>query len=250
MADARQPVAQKPFALDPRTRLVALSALLVGVFSAPGVKALLGISLPVLSLVLLCGVPRQRLLRRCFSLRWLFAGVLLMHLLLGSGRTLGGVDFLSLDGFYEGVLIVWRLGLASLCSAVFCWTTSPACLMQALWLNMGRLGRLPAAGFLSRHVALVFLWLPLVQDALSSAKKPDRNPGHPWFARFGDAVESFFLLMDGLFQKVDMIAVNVHCESGLSFSAEVSAGARMAMADRLVLLASAVFVPCWLWGVR
>jgi hypothetical protein len=63
-------------------------------------------------------------------------------------------------------------------------------------------------------------------------------------------VESFFLLMDGLFQKVDMIAVNVHCESGLSFSAEVSAGARMAMADRLVLLASAVFVPCWLWGVR
>ncbi|MDH3454566.1 MAG: energy-coupling factor transporter transmembrane protein EcfT [Desulfuromonadales bacterium] len=110
--------------LDPRVKVASCLLLVVLAFAAAGWSQLFPLVCAVALAVWLVSSQAGSIWRVCWMLRWLMLFTLLMHLLLSSGRTLWGLNWLSLDGLLTGGLVCTQMLLAIVVSALLATTTS------------------------------------------------------------------------------------------------------------------------------
>jgi len=129
--------------LDPRSKLLALPALVVASFALRGVLELSVLGLALLLLLRLARSPLQHYLRLLLSLRFLLGFTLVVYLLFTPGYTLFGLSWLSRDGLTEGGRVCAQLALALGFSFLLSLTTTPQALAagsEALLSPLRRFG--------------------------------------------------------------------------------------------------------------
>lgn len=181
--------------LDARIKLVLLGGMLAAVFSTAEVWRLSVLTLVALGIAFAAKISLARIFFRIHALRWVLVAGLLLHLLYGSGRTLMGVSFLSLDGLETGALVSWRLALAVICSSLFCWSTPVPVLMTAMYRLAGPVRKFAVVQSFGRHLALVLLWIPLVQEEMLVFLRQRKEGGRPLMGQ-----------VDGLLQRLLEVA--------------------------------------------
>lgn len=234
---------------DPRIKFVVMTVMLIAVFSAAQIWRLTLLTAVACGAVFFLRVAWLRVARRLYSLRWiLFAGVLL-HLFSGSGRTLMGVSFLSSDGLIDGCLVAWRLALAVFFASLFCWSTPVPELVAALLAVLQPLRRVLPVSRIGRHVLIMLMWLPLVQDQIFALQ-------HPWVGatrtiprqkngvgmEVSGMIDRLLVAAEGL---VDAILAGDHPRLNVL----PSLAARVSLPEVGMLLVALIFLPFWFWGL-
>lgn len=235
--------------IDPRGKLVALTAVLVAVFSATQIWRLALLTMVVLLAVMVGRVSFLRVLKRVYALRWVLVAGVLLHLIGGSGRTLMGLPFLSLDGLIAGSMVGWRLILAVTCSSLFCWTTSAPALLAAVLVVMRPVEGLVPIHRVARHGMLVLMWLPRVQDevlAFMDARKAAVG-AHcygvaGWVSEFGHLFDRLILATDTMADAVLGGEVPVSVEGA-------GVAHRLAFRDLGIFFVVGIFAFVWFWGL-
>ncbi len=110
--------------LDPRIKLLSSLVLVVLTFAANNWMQL---AVPIVVAAAAMGLLSAHallILRVCLMLRWLLLFTFLMHLLLSPGRTLWGLDWLSLDGLLLGSIVCLQMIVAVIFTTSLAITTS------------------------------------------------------------------------------------------------------------------------------
>lgn len=110
--------------LDPRIKLCSSLILIMLTFAADNwaqIAVLIAIAASAMGLL---SAHVLLTLRICLMLRWLLLFTFLMHLLLSPGRTLWGLDWLSLDGLYLGSFVCLQMIVAVIFTSILAMTTS------------------------------------------------------------------------------------------------------------------------------
>ena len=160
-----QPGCSQLHELDPRLKVAACLIFVILTFTAQGWASLALVALAISCAASLARLPLYRLAMACWRLRWLLLLTLLMHLFLTPGRTLFGLDWLSLDGLLQGLLVDAQILLALLSALLLAMTTSMESLAAAFgWF----LAPLRILGFQVDAWQELFLrslqFLPIVRD--------------------------------------------------------------------------------------
>jgi len=165
--------------LDPRTKLLLVLVLIVGLFASPGPPRLWFLTTLATLGFLMCRFSPRVLLRRFLALRWLLLASVALHLLLTPGRTLFGLEWLSYDGLLRGITIDLQLLLALGFSTLLGLTTSPSALAWALTRLLAPLSRFGVPVQESGGLLLLVLdFLPVIRTEFSVvlAQGPARGP--------------------------------------------------------------------------
>lgn len=235
--------------LDPRTKLVVLSVLLVAVFSATQVWRLSMLTLVGLAGVFLVRGYRLKIIRRLYAMRWIFLAGLLLHLFSGSGRTILGVSFLSLDGLLYGGLVVWRLALALLFASLFCFSTPVPVLTVSLVKAMQPFRKIIPVNRISLHVLLVLIWVPIVQDEIFAAHQRRKQTAELRRLSFDGLIDDLYCMIDRLLVVAEHLAETVLVGDHPLLDLSPSQAEKYVMSELGMLLMSLVFLSIWLWGL-
>ncbi len=182
--------------LDPRVKLLLLPALVMGVFAARSPGQLTALALLAFGVAWLGKGPGRVLWRGAWALRHLLLFTLLLHLFLSPGRTLFGLQWLSMDGLLQGGLVCGQLLLALVFSSLLTLTSSPEDLARAFQSLLSPLRRLGLpVGEWSGLLFLVLRFIPILrEEALALREKEGRGTEPRSRGFWGRAREARLLL--------------------------------------------------------
>lgn len=235
-------------ALDARIKLGVLCVMLAVIFSSHGVWRLSVLTIFILGLCVVARISVVRILRRMLVLRWLLLAGPVLHLVQGSGRTLMGVSFLSFEGLLKGVIVSWQFALAVVCSSLFCWTTSVPALFGAFRRLAGPLHRSGACRRLGRHMMLVWLWIPLVQEETLALRRVEMGRSG---CRGGlrTLMTQVFDLFDRLLALSDGLILRGLAESEGAGASAMPTAPGIGIRDICILSIALVSGLLWCWGL-
>jgi|GEM_PF-1859047 len=235
-------------ALDARIKLGVLCVMLAVIFSSHGVWRLSVLTIFILGLCVVARISVVRILRRMLVLRWLLLAGPVLHLVQGSGRTLMGVSFLSFEGLLKGVIVSWQFALAVVCSSLFCWTTSVPALFGAFRRLAGPLHRSGACRRLGRHMMLVWLWIPLVQEEMLALRRVEMGRSG---CRGGlrTLMTQVFDLFDRLLALSDGLILRGLAESEGGGASAMPTAPGIGIRDICILSIALVSGLLWCWGL-
>jgi energy-coupling factor transport system permease protein len=237
------------YSLDPRTKLVVLSVLLVAVFSAMQVWRLCILTSVAFAGVFLVRGSRFRIMRRLYAMRWIFFTGLLLHLFSGSGRTIMGISFLSFDGLIEGGLVVWRLALAVLFASLFCFSTPVPVLAKALMGMMRPFRKIMPVNRIGLHVLLVLTWVPIVHDAIFVARQQRKQTAECSRRGLNGVITDLYHIIDQLLVTAENLVETVMVGDYCLLNLPSTDTEKHRMSEVGMLLMSLVFMSIWFWGL-
>jgi len=235
--------------LDPRTKLVVLSVLLVAVFSSAHVWRLCVLTSVALAGVFLIQGARLRIVHRLYAMRWIFCAGLLLHVFSGSGRTIMGISFLSLDGLIDGGLVVWRLSLAVVFASLFCFTTPVPMLAAALMKMMRPFRNMMPVNRIGLHVLLVLIWVPIVQDEIFVAHRQRKQSEECRRRGLSAVITDLYQMIDRLLVSAEnLVEAVMHGDHSLMDLSATNTDTQR-MLELWMLLLSLIFMSIWFWGL-
>ena len=119
--------------LDPRTKIFAVFALLILIFSAESALEYLFLTATTIILIALSKINPSSVIRAIKPLKWIIIFTFLIHLFSHDGAELFRLGFLTatIDGLRAGFFISLRLVLMIVASSLLTFTTSPLKLTDA-----------------------------------------------------------------------------------------------------------------------
>lgn len=209
MSDTDQPVEESFLQrLDPRLMVPLCLGLVILVFAAHSLFALILVSAAGLLLAMLAKTPWEKLWRTWWSLRWLLLFTLLMHFFLSPGRMLFGSRWLSLDGLLLGSFICAQLSVAVLCGMLLSLTLSAEKLAATITWFLTPLKRLgcPVDDW-HRQTFLVLSFLPIVREEYLALREGESGRSHVSMSSSLKLwVERLRALLDSLVERADELA--------------------------------------------
>lgn len=233
--------------LDPRSKLLALPALILACFWLEGLVPLCVLGGVQLGLLRLAGIPWRQMLRLVRSLRYLLLFTLLVYVLFTPGYTLLGLSWLSRDGLVTGLTVCLQLVLALGFSLLLSVTTSPAALatgFEALLSPLKRF-RVPVTQ-VGDSLRLVLFFVDQLLERLATLR-PRRTDPPGLRATFRWGTELLGELLAGLLNQAESLAQRIADGDPLPWSDEVKALPGLRVRD-VALLVSVVLLLVLLGG--
>lgn len=201
----------RPERVDPRLKLLLTVLAIAGVFATFSWPRLLLLAAPLLFLVIRLDAC-SLFLRRLYRLRWFFLFIVILHLLLSPGYTLFGVEWLSRDGLFRGLMICAQIVLALAISLALTRSTSTERLAAA---TVSLLRPLKLLGINVRafaaQVLLALHFVPILQEESLAAWRelPSTKKRKGFAARIGRLQTLVVPVLLRLVDRADRMAVEV-----------------------------------------
>ncbi len=235
--------------LDPRTKFFSLAVLLISVFSAVQLWRLCILSVVALLGVFLIRGARFRIVRRLYAMRWILCTGLLLHLFSGTGSTIMGVSFLSLNGLLDGGLVVWRLTLAVVFASLFCVSTPVPVLAASLVGIMRPFRNILPVNRLGRHALLVLIWVPIVQDEIFAVHQHRLQAAVCRRRGLNRVLVDLFHMIDRLLVTAENLVETVMVGDHPLLNLSPSTTEKCKRSEVGMVLMSLVFLWFWFWGL-
>jgi energy-coupling factor transport system permease protein len=249
-----QPAETHLHRLDPRLKAMFCLLLVMIAFAAT-----VWLQLLILIVALLLALWQAPLListiwRVSWMLRWLLFFTFLMHLLMSTGRTLWGTEWLSLDGFLLGGFVCVQMLLALIVSALLAITTTKEALCQTFGWFVQPLNWLGCRTEEWQKILLLTIdFVPLVQEEMRAIGKT-AAPAEPlvvnrpsvWCA-WAEKLQDF---LSRLVSQGDSIAYRIATkEETLDLPVALPSLFPLSFHDQLFfVIVSLVAVCCWIVG--
>lgn len=202
-------------ALDPRTKLLLLLALMGAVLAGGfGLYALVAVFLALT----ICGsrLPWGLVLRNLRPFSWLIGLTIVLHLLFTPGRALPGFPVAGItithEGLREGLFFGTRLALLIVSAALLTLTTSPIELTDALERLLGPFRRLGLpAHELAMMMVIALRFIPMLMEEADRLRKAQLARGASFsggpIRRVRSLIPLLVPLFISAFRKADQLAV-------------------------------------------
>jgi len=209
-------------ALDPRTKMLGVLAILVLVLVTESPAAYLLLTAALALLVAASGLGVRFLLRNLRSLRWLVLIVFVMHGLLTPGTPVfKAFPRMTIEGLAVGGIFAWRIALMISYATILTVTTSPVDLGDGLEKLLGPLSRI---GFPVHELAMISVialrFVPTLLDEANRIVKAQVGRGASFdgglIARAKGAVPVLVPLFASAFRRADdlALAMDARCYRG------------------------------------
>lgn len=126
------PVDSPVHKLDPRTKFLAVAAIMALTLVISNIWIYVLLFICVLSLVFLARLPMGFVFRNVRSFLWLFLITFAIHLFFTAGRPLPGIGVGTIEGFWRGLFFCFRVAILIVSAALLTLTTSPLELTDGL----------------------------------------------------------------------------------------------------------------------
>lgn len=126
------PVNSAVHRLDPRTKFLAVAAIMVLTLVISNICVYAFLLVWLLGLIFLARLPVGYIFRNVRSFMWLFLITFGIHLMFTAGRPLPGIGVGTVEGFWRGMFFCLRVAILIISAALLTLTTSPLELTDGL----------------------------------------------------------------------------------------------------------------------